>query len=205
MPLPGQHFDKRNRDRKSEDLMFKVRMKNQFQNHRTSEKDDLQKPNLLKRFFINHPLVSLALKWILISLFVVSLLYFTGGLAASPLLAPVVAKLGALSLLVFSPIIGGALATLWYSALKPISLWCASQCFSPDSEIPNTKTAPVNIQNPTKKRVNVSTNIQSSAINSSDSNAEPYHGSSPLHSSKKTNVESVDEEELLPGKIANQN
>lgn len=59
------------------------------------------------------------------------LLYATGGLAAIPFLAPIVLKLGALSLLAVSPLIGAALAIVWHGAAKPILSWCANKLFYP--------------------------------------------------------------------------
>jgi hypothetical protein len=135
-----------------------------------------------KRFFNNHPLIGQALKWTLIALSVASLLYFTGGLAI-PLLAPVVAKLGALSLLAFSPVIGGTLAALWYGAAKPILSWCASKFFYPHYAMRKIETARVEIPDSTRGLIDV-LGVDHSSTNSPTIGQAPYQGKSPLHSAR---------------------
>jgi hypothetical protein len=137
------------------------------------------------RFFTNHPLVGQAIKWTLISLSVVSLLYFTGGLAAIPLLAPIVVKLGALSLLAFSPVIGGALAALWYGAAKPILSWCASKFFYPHYATRKIEAARVDAPDSTRGLMDALGVDRSSAANSPTVDSAPYQGKPPLHSAKK--------------------
>ena len=103
----------------------------------------------LKRFFTNYPLVGQALKWTLITLSITSLVYFTGGLAAIVFLAPIVSKLGALSLLVFSPVIGGALAALWYGAVTPLLSWWANKFVYPHYAIRTIAPPRIEIQDST--------------------------------------------------------
>jgi hypothetical protein len=84
-----------------------------------------------RKFFTNYPLVGQALKWVLFALSVTTLLFFSGCLAAIPIVAPIQLKLKLLSLLVFSPLIGVALAISWYGIFKPILSWCAGKFFYP--------------------------------------------------------------------------
>ncbi len=147
-----------------------------------------------RRFFTHHPLVGQAVKWTLIALSVASLLYFTGGLAAIPLLAPIVVKLGSLSLLAFSPIIGGALAALWYGAAKPILSWCASKFFYPHYAIRKTEVPRVESLDSTRELMDALGVDRSSAANSPTVDSAPYQGKSPLHSARK-----VVKEELQHG------
>lgn len=143
----------------------------------------------LKRFFTNYPLVGQALKWTLIALSVASLLYFTGGLAAIPLLAPLVTKIGALSLLAFSPVIGGTLVALWYGAVKPILSWCASKFFYPHYatrtiETPRVEIPRVETQDSTRGLMDA-LGVERSLTNSPTIGAAPYQGETPLHSTRK--------------------
>lgn len=147
-----------------------------------------------KRFFTNHPLVGQAIKWTLIAVSVTSLLYFTGGIAAIPLLAPIVAKFGALSLLAFSPVIGGALAALWYGAVKPILSW-SSKFFYPHYATRNIEAARIDAPDSTRGLIDALGIDRSSAANSPTVDAAPYQGESPLYSAKK-----VTKEELQHGK-----
>jgi hypothetical protein len=139
-----------------------------------------------RRFFTHYPLIGQTLKWILIALSMTSLLYATGGLAAIPLLAPVVVKLEALSILVFSPVTGGALAALWYGAAQPILSWCASKFFYPHYAI-RTIEAP----NSTKKLMDTLGVDPSPAVNSPTIDSIPYQGKSPVHSEIKVVKEEV--------------
>lgn len=89
----------------------------------------------LTRAFKAYPVAEQILKWSFLSISIASILFFTGGLAAIPMIAAVVAKLGALSILAAAPIVGGALATLWYCAFKPALLWAANKFFYPKYSI----------------------------------------------------------------------
>ncbi|WP_133128963.1 hypothetical protein [Legionella nagasakiensis] len=145
-------------------------------------------------FFTNYPLVGQVFKWTLFALSVAALLYFTGGLAAIPLLAPVVAKIGALSLLAFSPVIGSTLAALWYGAVKPILSWCASKFFYPHYATRKTEAPKAEIPDSTKGLMDALGVDRSSEANSHTVGSAPYQGKSPLHSAKK-----VVKEELQHG------
>lgn len=146
-----------------------------------------------KRFFTNYPLVGQALKWTLIALSIASLLYFTGGLATIPLLAPIVAKLGALSLLALSPVIGGTLAALWYGAAKPILSWCASKFFYPHYATRKIEAPRVETQDSTIGLMDA-LGVDRSLTKSPTIGSAPYQGKSPLHSARK-----VVKEELQHG------
>ncbi len=91
--------------------------------------------SLFKRITTANPVAWQILKWSFLSLSLASLLFFTGGLAAIPAIATAVAQLGVLSIVAAAPIVGGALATLWYSAIKPASLWVANRFFYPKYSI----------------------------------------------------------------------
>ena len=87
--------------------------------------------SLFKRITTAYPIAWQILKWTFLSLSLASLLFFTGGLAAIPAIAAVVAQLGILSSVAAAPIVGGALATLWYGVIKPASLWAVNRFFYP--------------------------------------------------------------------------
>lgn len=152
-----------------------------------------------RRFFTNYPLVGQALKWTLIALSVATLLYFTGGLAVIPLLAPVVAKLGALSLLVFSPVIGTALAALWYGAAKPILSWCASKFFYPHYATRKIEAPIAEIPDSTRGLIGA---LGISAANSPNAGSVPYQGESPLHSAEKVAKEDLQHENKQKGSLS---
>ncbi|MGC1183258.1 MAG: hypothetical protein WA877_10105, partial [Legionella sp.] len=159
--------------------------------HKALEEDNSQEPvslsiqpeqglfSGLKRFFTNYPLVGQALKWTLIALSVASLLYFTGGLAAIPLLAPIMAKLGALSLLAFSLVVGGTLAALWYGVATPILSSCASNFFYPHYTMRKIATPDFT------RGLMDALDVNRSSTNSPTTGAAPYQGKSPLHSERK--------------------
>lgn len=133
------------------------------------------------RFFHNHRFAGQAIKWTLIGLSVASLSYFTGGLAVIPLLAPILAKLGALSFLAFSPVIGSALALLWFGVAKPILSWCASKFFYPYFAMRKIEATAVDAPGSTRELVG-SLGV---TTNSSTSDPAPYHGDSPVNFSGK--------------------
>lgn len=143
-----------------------------------------------KRFFTNHPLISQAIKWTLIALSIANLLYFTRSLAAIPLLAPIVVKLGALSLLAFAPIIGGALATLWYGAAKPLLSWCASKFFYPHYATRKIEAPRIEAPNSTRELMDALDVDRSSAANSPTVGSVLYQRKSPLHSARVVKKES---------------
>lgn len=117
----------------------------------------------------------------MIALSVATLLYFTGGLAAIPLLAPIVVKLGALSLLAFSPVVGSALAALWYGAAKPILSWCANKFFYPHYALRKIEEPRAEAPDSTRGLMDV-LGVDRSAANSPTVASVPYQGKSPLHS-----------------------
>jgi hypothetical protein len=137
------------------------------------------------RFFTHHRLVGQATNWTLITVSVASLLYLTGGLAAIPLLAPIVVKLGPLSILAFSPVTGGALAALWYGAAKPVLSWSASKFF-----YPHYATRKIDAPDSTGILMSALGVGHFSAANSPTLGSAPYQGKSPLHSA----IEAVEED-----------
>ena len=136
-----------------------------------------------RKFFTNYPLVGQALKWTLIALSMAALLYFTGGLAAIPFLAPMVMNMGALSLFIFSPVIGGALAALWYDAAKPILSWCASKLFYPHYALRKTEAPKLEVlPDSTRGLIGALGVTRASVTHSVRVDSTPYQGKSPLHS-----------------------
>ncbi len=79
--------------------------------------------SLFQRAIVAYPVAWQILKWTFLSIGLASLLYFTGGLAAIPL--------GAFSIFAVAPAVGGALAALWYGAIKPGLLWASERFFYP--------------------------------------------------------------------------
>lgn len=144
----------------------------------------------LRKFFTNYPLIGQAVKWTLIALSVATLLYFTGVLATIPLLAPIVIKLGALSLLAFSPIVGTALAALWYGAAKPILPWCTNRFFYPYYALRKIDAQKTEARDSTRTLVDALGVDRTSPTVS----PVPYQGESPLYS-----VEQGTTEELQQG------
>lgn len=142
----------------------------------------------LRKFLTNYPLIGQTLKWTSIALSAATLLYFTGGLAAIPLLAPVVTKLGALSALAFSPLIGSTLATLWYLS-KPILSWCASKFFYPHYAPRQIEALKAPISSSTKGLMGALGIEHYSSANSPKVDSAPYHSQSPLYSAKKIATE----------------
>ena len=138
-----------------------------------------------KRFLTNHPLIIQTAKWSAISLAVTGLLLATGGLAAIPLLAPLVAKLGALSLLAFSPIIGGAVASLWYGVTKPLLSWCASKFFYPHYSMHKMETGKADTADSTSKLIDT-LGVDHHQAHSPTVDLAPYQSNSPLHAVSKT-------------------
>ena len=137
-----------------------------------------------KRLFTKYPLVSQAFKWTLIALSVAGLLYVTGGLAAIPLLEPIVAKLGALSLVAFSPAIGVALATLWYGAAKPILLWCANKFFYPHYAMRTIETPKVETEDSTRMVMDI-LGDDCSQVKSPTISPNTRQGQSPIYATVK--------------------
>jgi len=133
-----------------------------------------------RNFFSNYPLVGQLLKWTLITLSVASLLYFTGGLAVLPLLIPIVVKFGSLSILAISPLIGGILATLWYSAAKPILSWAASKFFYPHYAIRNIEAPKVETTDSNRALFDTLGEGNSAMPNSTITRQVPKHIPSPL-------------------------
>ncbi|WP_028388813.1 hypothetical protein [Legionella fairfieldensis] len=176
--------------------------------HKTLAGDNSQEPVCLtiqpekgvfswfKRFFTHYPLVGQALKWTLIALSVASLLYFTGGLAALPLLAPIVAKFGALSLLTFSPISGGALAALWYGAAKPVLSWYVRKFFYLHYSIRKIEAPEVENPDSTKKLMDTLA-VDRPSANSPTVGSAPYQGKSLLHSTREKGKEKLPQESTL--------
>lgn len=97
------------------------------------EKSDLFSP--FRRFAKNHPVVSKviksSLKWCVIGALAVTVLYFTGGLAAVPFIAPLIVKLGLITIAALTPIMTVTLATLWHGISKPMLSWCANKFYYP--------------------------------------------------------------------------
>jgi hypothetical protein len=87
--------------------------------------------SILKRAIAAHPIAWQFFKWTVLSLVVATILFFSGGLGAIPVVGLVVAKLGIASLFIAAPIVGAAMAALWYGAIKPLSLWTVNQLFYP--------------------------------------------------------------------------
>ncbi|MBA3537243.1 MAG: hypothetical protein H0T84_11645 [Tatlockia sp.] len=87
--------------------------------------------SILKRAITAHPIAWQFLKWTVISLILGTILFFSGGLGAIPVVGLVVAKLGIASLFIAAPILGAAMAGLWYGAIKPLSLWTVNKLFYP--------------------------------------------------------------------------
>jgi hypothetical protein len=102
--------------------------------------------SFLKRTITAHPLAWQILKWSSLSLSLAGLLFLTGGLGAIPLIATVVAKLGVFSIFVAAPVAGGALATLWYGAIKPALSWCINRIFYPMYSIRNIIASPLEVR-----------------------------------------------------------
>jgi hypothetical protein len=162
--------------------------------HKALEGDNSQEPVALSiqskkgffswcnRFFRNHPFVAQATKWTFIALSLASLVYFTGGLAAIPFLVPIVTKLGALSLLAFSPVMGGAMAALWYGAVKPLLSWCASKFFYPHYATRKIEVAKVENPDSTRELMNALGVAPTLAANAPTVSLAPHQGKSPLHS-----------------------
>ncbi len=147
-----------------------------------------------KKFFTSYPLVGQAIKWTFISLSVVELLFATGGFTVIPLLAPIVAKLGTLSLVAFSPVIGGALATLWYGVAKPILSWCAaSKFFYPHYEMRMIETPKVETTDSTIRLIGA-LGVDHSQTNAPTIELAPYQGKSPLHARREMVKEQYDRE-----------
>lgn len=152
----------------------------------------------LRGCFTHYPSVRQALRWTLIALTVATLLYFTGGFAAIPLLAPVVGKLGAFSLLAFAPVIGGALAALWYGAAKPILTWFASKFFYPHYEARKIEAPSAEIPDSTKKLVSA-LNVKSvSTANSPTVDPVFYQEKSPLYSAREVAATLLPPSDLRP-------
>ncbi len=154
-----------------------------------------------KRLFKNYPLVGQAFKWTLIAFSGANLLYFTGGLAAISLLTAIVDTLGLLSLVAFSPVVGAALATLWYAATKPILSWCAGKFFYPYYADRTIEAPREEAPDSTRSLIDDLGVNRSSATNSPTADSVPYQGKSPLHSAKKEVTEEVqhrnEQEDLL--------
>lgn len=131
-----------------------------------------------KRFLMKHPVLAQALKWTLIALSAASIMYVTGGLAAIPFLAPIVLKLGALSILAFSPVVGGALAAIWYGAVKPLISKFAAKFFYPHYAMRKLETTVEEISGSTRGLIDA---LYDENLSPTPSTA-PYHGISPLHS-----------------------
>ncbi len=147
--------------------------------------------SLFRRFFTNHPLVSQTLKWTLIGFSGASLLYFTGGLAVIPLLAPILIKLGALSLLACSPIIGVVLAGIWYGTAKSALSWFANKFFYPHYAIREIETPKAETSTSTRGLMDT---LGVSRANSPTVDSAPYQGTSPLHSARKVVKEDLQQE-----------
>ena len=81
----------------------------------------------MKRFATAYPLSWSILKWSVLSLSLATYLSVTGVLAA----IPVILLSGAFGIGKAAPILGGAMAALWYKAIKPASLWMANGFFYP--------------------------------------------------------------------------
>lgn len=171
--------------------------------HKALAGDDSQEPVCLSiqpekgvfswfnRFFTNHRLVGQATKWTLITVSVTSLLYLAGGLAAISLLAPIVVKLGPLSILAFSPVTGGVLAALWYGAAKSVLSWCASKFFYPHYATRKIDAPRVDAPDSTGILMDALGVDRFSAANSPIVGSAPHHGRSPLHSAMEAFAEDL--------------
>lgn len=79
--------------------------------------------SLFQRAIQTYPVAWQILKWTFLSIGFAGLLYLTGGLAVIPF--------GVSSIFAAAPVVGGALAALWYGAVKPGLLWVTERIFYP--------------------------------------------------------------------------
>lgn len=142
-------------------------------------------------FFTKFPFVGQALKWMLIALSATSLWYFNDGLAFIPLLAPIVAKLGSLSILAFSPVIGSALAALWYGVAKPTLSQRASKFFYPHYALRKIEASRLDSSNSTSRLIGALGVVPSLATESFTFGSAPDQRQSPLHSARQEVEEEV--------------
>lgn len=138
----------------------------------------------LYRALQKHPVATQTAKWTLISLSVASLLFATGGLAALPFLAPIVAQVGALSILAAAPVVGGVLSALWYGAAKPLLTWCAGKLFYPYYANHTVATATPVAPGGTTGQLLQSLGAGQVQSKSPSNDAVPHHATSPLHTKK---------------------
>lgn len=100
--------------------------------------------------FARYPRFWSALKWLAIGLVGATILYFSGGLVALPVLA----KLGAAAIPVVMPVLAAGAAMLWNWAIKPLLKCCglfrSSQPERPPLEVP---AVPSSSRSPTHTRV----------------------------------------------------
>ena len=82
--------------------------------------------SLIKRAIVNYPTIWLFLKIAALSVGIASLVFFTGGFGAIPVIAGVAAKLGLLSIIAAAPLIGVAIALL-----KPVVQWGINKILYP--------------------------------------------------------------------------
>lgn len=86
----------------------------------------------LKRVSLHYPIATQWLKWTVISIGVMTgFVLSTGGLSAMALLMGLTTKLGMMSCLVATPVVGGIVAGLWYGAMKPVLHWAVNRIVYP--------------------------------------------------------------------------
>lgn len=131
--------------------------------------------SLLKRLTTNYPVTSQIIKWAVLSLLLGCLLYFTGGLAAIPMVSLFVAKIGAVSILAAAPFAGSALAAVWYGVINPMFSWAANRFFYP--KYFTRDLAPVEAEQNTESSTNIAAQLMAS--NGLKNNIEQQIGEAP--------------------------
>ncbi|CEG58770.1 alpha/beta hydrolase [Legionella fallonii] len=126
--------------------------------------------SLFKRATATYPVAWQILKWSSLSIGIACLLFFTGGLAA-------IASLGAFSIVAAAPVIGGALATLWYGAIKPGLLWATNRIFYPSYSIREINSVTLEAEKEsTDKLLDVFSGEESPKPEKQLQPEAPYHG-----------------------------
>jgi len=147
--------------------------------------------SVLKRAIKAHPVAWHILKWSVLAIAITCLLYFTGGLGAIPIIAGTVTKLGVMTILAATPIVGISLSAWWYGVIKPTALWAANLFYYPRFSIRDIAVASPELkEGSTPKLFQMlcgSNSPAGSVSNESQLQNAPYHGKKLLNTSEFTN------------------